>query len=106
MNFESIKNEAEELMEKKRIAKLEKGENFFFKFGEQDTDHMLDGRKAENKIYDTKLNPYSNVRVRLMRQMNMVPKIKKLAISVQSQSVLSKESKISSQADPSSTQNN
>ena len=67
MNFDVIKKEADELMEKKRIAKLEKGENFFFNFGEADTDVMLDGEKGTANKYDTRANPYSNVRLRLMR---------------------------------------
>jgi len=34
MNLENANKEAEEMIEKKRIAKLEKGENFFLNFGE------------------------------------------------------------------------
>lgn len=51
---------------------------------------MLDGDRDVEKKIDTRPNPYSNVKLRLMRQMNMLPKFKKLALNVQSQSVLSK----------------
>ena len=73
MNFQNIQKEVESIKLKKKIAKLEKGQNFFFNFEDNHTKKVLYGHDKEDKKKEQ--NVYS-LKNRLERQLDMVPKFK------------------------------